>query len=185
MYHLWPKHIIYFPETGFWPENPASLHQVLTSVTFLGGNMTQWSVNSMLNSVFSDLCVDYGPGNDTVVLRSPVKSGMNWNAGVFQELADYPLSLSTLTLEGGDLHWRLLHWGRRLTIRLRSEEDECRLYTINAWHARHISRRIAIYLLFLVSVLFALTSDIYAKNNHSDYYTLSDWFEYVNIIQRK
>ena len=30
----------------------------------------------MLNSVFSDLCVDYGPGNDTVVLRSPVKPGM-------------------------------------------------------------------------------------------------------------
>ena len=45
-------------------------------MTFLGGNMTQWSVNSMLNSVFSDLCVDYGPGNDTVVLRSPVKTGM-------------------------------------------------------------------------------------------------------------
>ena len=34
--------------------------------------------------------------------------------------------------------------------------------------------RIGIYLLFLVSVLLALTSDIYAKNNHSDYYTLSD-----------
>ena len=31
-----------------------------------------------------------------------------------------------------------------------------------------------IYLLFRVRVLFALTSDIYAKNNHSDYYTLSD-----------
>ena len=25
--------------------------------------------------------------------------------------------------------------GRLLTIRLRSEEDECRFYTINAWHA--------------------------------------------------
>ena len=24
-------------------------------------------------------------------------------------LADYRLSLSTLTFEGGDLHWRLLH----------------------------------------------------------------------------
>ena len=50
--------------------------RVGTSVTFLGGNMSQWSVNSMLNSVFSDLCVDYGPGNDTVVLGSPVKPGM-------------------------------------------------------------------------------------------------------------
>ena len=30
--------------------------------------------------------------------------------------------------------------GRLLTIRLRSEEDECRLYTINAWHCQaHIS----------------------------------------------
>ena len=28
--------------------------------------------------------------------------------------------------------------GRLLSIRLRSEEDECRLYTINAWHARQI-----------------------------------------------
>ena len=27
----------------------------------------------------------------------------------FNELADYRPSLSTLTLEGGDLHWRLLH----------------------------------------------------------------------------
>ena len=27
----------------------------------------------------------------------------------FNELADYRLSLSTLMLEGGDLHWRLLH----------------------------------------------------------------------------
>ena len=50
--------------------------RVWTTVTFLGGNMTQWSVNSMLDSVFTDLCVDYGPGNDTVVLRSPVKPGM-------------------------------------------------------------------------------------------------------------
>ena len=50
--------------------------RVWTSVTFLGGNMTQWSVNSMLNSVFSDLCVDYRLGNDTGVLRSPVKPGM-------------------------------------------------------------------------------------------------------------
>ena len=31
--------------------------------------------------------------------------------------------------------------GRLLTIRLRSEEDECRLYTINAWHCQaHISQ---------------------------------------------
>ena len=50
--------------------------RVGTSVTFLGGNMTQRSVNSMLNSVFSDLCVDYATENDTVVLRSPVKPGM-------------------------------------------------------------------------------------------------------------
>jgi hypothetical protein len=28
------------------------------------------------NSVFSELCVDYGPGNDTVVLRFPIKPGM-------------------------------------------------------------------------------------------------------------
>ena len=27
----------------------------------------------------------------------------------FNELCDYPPSLSTLTFEGGDLHWRLLH----------------------------------------------------------------------------
>ena len=27
----------------------------------------------------------------------------------FNVLADYRLSLSTLMLEGGDLHWRLLH----------------------------------------------------------------------------
>ena len=27
----------------------------------------------------------------------------------FNELADYQPSLSTLTFEGGDLHWRLLH----------------------------------------------------------------------------
>ena len=27
----------------------------------------------------------------------------------FNEQADYLLSLSTLTLEGGDLYWRLLH----------------------------------------------------------------------------
>ena len=31
---------------------------------------------------------------------------------------------------------------RLLTIRLRSEEDECRLYTINAWHCQaHISQK--------------------------------------------
>ena len=27
----------------------------------------------------------------------------------FNELCDYSPSLSTLTFEGGDLHWRLLH----------------------------------------------------------------------------
>ena len=54
----------------------AFLHNVLTFVTFWGRNMTQWSVNSMLNSVFSDLCVDYVTGNDTVALRFPVKPGM-------------------------------------------------------------------------------------------------------------
>ena len=27
----------------------------------------------------------------------------------FNEQPDYPPSLSTLTFEGGDLHWRLLH----------------------------------------------------------------------------
>ena len=59
----------------FWPFSCVAV-RVWTTVTFLGGNMTQWSVNSMLNSVFSDLCVDYGPGNDTVVLGSPVKPGM-------------------------------------------------------------------------------------------------------------
>ena len=78
----------------------------------------------------------------------------------FNELTGYRPSLSTLRFEGGDLDWRLLHWGRRpctrrhalkasllafvkmtrvlrragvidgrrLTIRLRSEKDECRLY---------------------------------------------------------
>ena len=30
----------------------------------------------MLDSVFSNLCVDYVFGNDTVVLRSPVRPGM-------------------------------------------------------------------------------------------------------------
>ena len=38
----------------------------------------------MLNSVFSDLCVDYGPGNDTVVLGSPVKPGMTMMYGRLQ-----------------------------------------------------------------------------------------------------
>ena len=32
--------------------------------------------------------------------------------------------------------------GRLLSIRLRSEEDECRLYTRNAWHCQaHISQK--------------------------------------------
>ena len=64
-------------ETGrFLPVFAASLHYVLTFVTFEGRNITQRSVNSMLKSVFSDLCVDYATENDTVVLRSPVKPGM-------------------------------------------------------------------------------------------------------------
>ena len=33
---------------------------------------------------------------------------------------------------------------------------------------------IPIYLQFLVRLLFPLTSNIYAKDNQSDYYTLSD-----------
>ena len=49
---------------------------MLTFVTFGGRNITQRSVNSMLKSVFSDLCVDYATENDTVVLRFPVKPGM-------------------------------------------------------------------------------------------------------------
>ena len=58
------------------PVFAASLHYVLTFVTFEGRNITQRSVNSMLKSVFSDLCVDYATENDTVVLRFPVKPGM-------------------------------------------------------------------------------------------------------------
>ena len=38
--------------------------------------MTHRSVNSMLNSVFSNLRVDYVTGNDTMVLRSPVETWM-------------------------------------------------------------------------------------------------------------
>ena len=34
--------------------------------------------------------------------------------------------------------------------------------------------QIPIYLQFLVRLLFPLTSNIYAKDNQSDYYTLSD-----------
>ena len=65
-----------FRDAGFLPVFAASLHYVLTFVTFGGRNITQWSVNSMLKSVFSDLCVDYATENDTVVLRFPVKPGM-------------------------------------------------------------------------------------------------------------
>ena len=54
----------------------ASLHRVLTSVTFWGKNTTHGSVDPMFNSVFSHLCVDYVTGNNTMVLRSPVKPGM-------------------------------------------------------------------------------------------------------------
>ena len=45
----------------------------------------------MLKSVFSDLCVDYGPGNDTVVLRSPVKPGMTGSNGYAQMTQDQRL----------------------------------------------------------------------------------------------
>ena len=69
MYYLCPK-------LNIVTENPASLHYILTSVTFWGRNMTQWSVNSMLNRVFSYHCVNYCPENDTVVLRVPVRPGM-------------------------------------------------------------------------------------------------------------
>ena len=39
---------------------------------------------------------------------------------------------------------------RLLSIRLRSEEDECRLYTINAWHCQahisHINSNLSVFL---------------------------------------
>ena len=60
--------------------------------------------------------------NDFPKIVDKIPDDRGWNRGKpgvvemlesLFALADYRPSLSTLTFEGGDLHWRLLHCGRR------------------------------------------------------------------------
>ena len=72
--------------------------------------------------------------------RMSIKKGNWWLADSLGFRRKARVSRRAGVIDGRVLSLTLKRLRRLLTIRLRSEEDECRLYTINAWHCQaHIS----------------------------------------------